>query len=127
MGPDTLASILTVATVAATAAGALGARLLARRSASGRVGTSEASVLWSQSQDMRSTLLEEKHKAEEQRDRLIESYTTQVFPALSSINQLVQDLSAAVAEALGTVRGIAAAMEKEGEHVASSPARVSRP
>ena len=120
------ATLLTIATIVAGLASAGATHLLHRRAASGRVGTSEAAVLWQQAQDMRSMLLEEKHKAEEQRDRLVESYTTQVFPMLTSINQLVQDLSAAVAESVTLTRAIAAGeVRKEADHVASSQGRAA--
>jgi hypothetical protein len=96
MDPGTLAAILTIGTIVVGAATGVTGHLLGRRAASGKVGTSEASVLWAQAQEMRGMLLERLNRAEEQRDRLIEAYTTQIFPMLSSINQLVQDISATV-------------------------------
>lgn len=72
---------------------------------------------------MRHLLAEEKNKAEEQRDRLIEAYTQQILPALASTQQVVQDLSIAVADIGGRMRRISAALGEEDEHVASSQAR----
>jgi hypothetical protein len=91
-----------------------------RRSASGRVSTSEASVLWQQSQAMRDMMLAEKTKAEEQRDRLIEAYTTQVFPVLTQINTAVTSLTAAVAEDVKLSREVLQAL-KGGGHVVPTP------
>jgi hypothetical protein len=110
-----IAAIVCIAAVAASGAGALTSYLLARRGASGKVATSEASVLWTQAQEMRGMLMDRLARAEEQRDRLIEAYTTQIFPMLTSISQLVQDLSVAVAEEVVMVRGISEAAEG-GEH-----------
>jgi hypothetical protein len=109
-----IAAIVCIAAVAASGAGALTSYLLARRGASGKVSTSEASVLWAQAQEMRGMLMDRLGRAEEQRDRLIEAYTKQIFPMLTSINHLVQGLSAA-AEGAGMVRGISEAAEG-GEH-----------
>lgn len=91
-----------------------------RRTASGKVETSEASVLWQQSQDMREMLLAQLGKAEEQRDRLIEAYTGQTLPMLAAINASLQDLTGAVAKSLeGGDRGVAAAQAQEAGPVGS--------
>jgi hypothetical protein len=114
----TLTVIVSLAAVLISVAGAVAAAMVSRRQQSGKVATSEAAVLWQQAQEMRSMLLEEKQKAEEQRDRLITSYTEQVFPMLSSINQLVQDLSIGVADGVSMVRDISSALGKGDEHAA---------
>ena len=119
MDAATLAAILTVGTIVVAAASGLAAHLVARRAASGHVATSEASVLWQQAQEMRVMLLQRGDRAEEQRDRLIEAYTTQIFPALTSMQQLIEDLSIAVAENISMVRTISTAVSEGGEHVAS--------
>jgi uncharacterized spore protein YtfJ len=95
---ETLAAVVTVvAAVSGGFSGLLG-HWIARRAASGRVETSEAAVLWQQSQDIRVMLLAEKLRAEEQRDKLIDAYTKQVFPVLTEINTAVVGLAAVVAE-----------------------------
>jgi hypothetical protein len=99
---------------AAGAASGVTAYLTSRRSASGKVATSEASVLWHQAQDMRLMLLTEKQKAEEQRDKFIDSYTGQILPMLTSINNLVKDLSVAVADGVSMTRGISASLAVQG-------------
>jgi hypothetical protein len=94
----TLAAVIAVATAVSGGLSGLLGHWMTRRAASGRVATSEAAVLWQQAQDMRAMLLAEKEKAEEQRDRLIEAYTQQLFPLLSEVNATVSALAAAVAE-----------------------------
>jgi hypothetical protein len=56
-----------------------------RRVTAGRVSTSNADVLWQQSQAMRDMLLKEKEMAESQRDKMIE-INGQLFPMLDNIN-----------------------------------------
>lgn len=91
------ASIVADAIAAATASGGLLAWLQARRRSAGRVGTSEAAVLWEQTQAIITTLSAQRDKAEAQRDRLIESQATQVLPALEGINDGLEHLTQAVA------------------------------
>ena len=64
-----------------------------RRRQSGGTRTSEASVLWTQSQAMITQLGAEKMKAEEQRDRIMDLQTGQVVPALDSINAALKVIS----------------------------------
>lgn len=116
MDPGTLAAILTIGTIVVGAVTGVTGHLLGRRAASGKVGTSEASVLWQQAQDMRSMLLQRGDRAEEQRDRLIEAYTTQIFPALTSMRQLIEDLSITVADGMGLIRRVSAALGEEDGH-----------
>ena len=119
MNPSDVYTILAaVAVPLVAAATGVGAYLARRKSASGRVSDSEASILWQQSQDMRTMLMTEKERAEEQRDKLIAAYTEQVLPLLSSVNRVVQDLSVAVAEILPVVRGIRDDLEG-GSHAAT--------
>jgi chromosome condensin MukBEF ATPase and DNA-binding subunit MukB len=114
MNIDSLAALVTVAVAVAGGLSGLLGHWLARRAASGRVATSEASVLWEQTQDMRHLLQDRLNRAEEQRDRLIESYTQQVLPMLSSINQLVTDLSATMSEGVTMVRSISDELHEGG-------------
>lgn len=97
---DFMTILATVAVALVAAVAGIGTYLGGRRAAHGRVDTSEAAVLWQQSQDMRDTLLTQLSKAEEQRDRLIGAYTEQVLPMLTVINGSLQDLTAAVAQLL---------------------------
>lgn len=98
MDVEALAAVVTVAVAVAGGLSTLLTHWLNRRAASGRVATSEAAVLWEQSQDIRAMLLAEKNKAEEQRDRLIEVYTGQMFPVLTEVNTAVVSLTGAMAE-----------------------------
>jgi hypothetical protein len=87
-----VASLLSIVAVVTAASTGIATHLLGRRAASGRIATSEASVLWQQAQEMRQMLLAEKIQAEEQRDKMIDAYTRQVIPALTSITTLAEDL-----------------------------------
>lgn len=98
MNIGTLAAYIAVAAAVSGGLSALFGHWVSRRAASGRVATSDAAVLWAQAQDMRTMLLAEKNKAEEQRDRLIEAYTQQMFPVLTEVNAAVLNLTAAVTE-----------------------------
>jgi hypothetical protein len=71
--------------------------LTVRRTASGRIGTSEAAVLWEQAQAMRAELVAQRDKAIEQRDRLIESQASQVIPALTGINASLRQITESLA------------------------------
>lgn len=77
--------------------GGLATYLVSRRSASGRISTSEAAVLWEQAQKMRAELEAQRDKAAEQRDRLIESQASQVLPVLQlvidSLRQITESLA----------------------------------
>jgi hypothetical protein len=103
-----LAAVLVVLIAAATG---IATYLSSRHSASGKVETTEAAILWQQSQDMRAMLLAQLGKTEEQRDRLIEGYTHQMLPMLESINSGLKDLTAAVAGNMGSVQRMSARLE----------------
>lgn len=98
MDVATLAATITVAVAVAGGLSTLLGHWLNRRAASGRVATSEAAVLWQQSQEMRTVLLAEKTRAEDQRDRLIAAYTDQVLPALTETREVLLSLTATTAE-----------------------------
>lgn len=119
---DVLTILAAVSVGLVTAVSGLAVYLSNRRAARGQVNTSEASVLWQQSQDMRAMLLTEKERAEEQRDKMIAAYTEQVLPVLSSVNTLVQDLSEAVTEILTIARDVKADLEGGGHGVVSASA-----
>lgn len=91
-----LASLIAVAVFITASLGGLAAYLVSRRLSSGRISTSEASVLWDQAQKMRAELEGRYDKAAEQRDRLIESQASQVLPVL----QLVVDSLRQITESL---------------------------
>jgi hypothetical protein len=104
---EQLAALIAVVSAAVGGLSGLAGHWLARRTASGKVDTSEAAVLWEQSQDMRHITLEQLKSAEEQRDRLIAAYTEQVLPLLTSVSQLVRDQSLSLTEALTLLRHLA--------------------
>src|SRR3984885_7986634 len=62
-----------------------------RRVTVGKVSTSDADVLWQQSQAMRDMLLKEKQLAESQRDKMIE-INGQILPMLETINSSLVDI-----------------------------------
>lgn len=68
-----------------------------RRTTTGKVSTSDADVLWQQSQAMRDMLLKEKELAEEQRDKMME-INGQILPMLENINTSLIDISRIVRE-----------------------------
>lgn len=108
---DLLTILAAVSVALVTAVSGVAVYLGQRRSASGKVETTEAAILWQQSQDMREMLLAQLSKAEEQRDRLIEAYTHQMFPMLESVNTGLQDLTAAVAGNMGSVQRMSQRLE----------------
>ena len=65
--------------------------LIRRRVTTGKVSTSDADVLWQQSQAMRDMLLKEKELAESQRDKMME-INGQILPMLESINRSLVDI-----------------------------------
>jgi uncharacterized membrane protein len=111
---DLIAVLAAVAVVLVTAVSGISVYLSSRRNANGKVATTEAAVLWQQAQDMRTMLIAEKTRAEEQRDRLIASYTQNIVPVLSEVNSTVIDLAETVAEILAVVRGNQASLEGGG-------------
>jgi hypothetical protein len=68
-----------------------------RRISTGKVSTSEADVLWQQSQATRDMLLKEKELAESQRDKMME-INGQILPMLENINNSLIDISQIVKE-----------------------------
>lgn len=96
LSPEALAAYIAIAVAVASGISTMLNHWLRRRAASGRVETSEAAVLWQQSQDIRNMLMTEKTRAEDQRDRLIEAYTTQMLPVLAETKEAVLGLTATV-------------------------------
>jgi hypothetical protein len=84
--------IYALATVVAGFLGAAITYVARKRVTAGRVSTSDADVLWQQSQAMRDMLLKEKEMAESQRDKMLE-INGQIFPMLESINNSIVDIS----------------------------------
>jgi len=84
------ASIAVIATSGGLTIGGFLTWLTTRRASSGRIGTSEAGVLWTQAQQMRSELTTQRDKAAEQRDRLLESQANLVLPALATITEALR-------------------------------------
>lgn len=108
MNVGDLAAVIAVAVAVTGGVSTLISQWLARRAASGRVATSEAAILWQQSQDIRAMLLSEKVRAEEQRDKLIDAYTGKVLPTLAEINKAVVGIAAALEESNRLLRDMRA-------------------
>lgn len=77
-------------------AGALSTYLIARRSTSGRVDTSQADQLWQAMQRLNEMTEARLQRAEDQRDKLVDSYTNGIAPALNEINAGLKLISEAV-------------------------------
>ena len=80
-----------LATVVAGFLGAAITYVARKRVTAGKVSTSDADVLWQQSQAMRDMLLKEKELAENQRDKMLE-INGQILPMLESINSSLLDI-----------------------------------
>jgi hypothetical protein len=76
----------------------ISAYFIKRRASGGQVKTSDAATLWAQSQEMRSQILAEKTKAEDQRDRLMQIQADQVVPVLTSTANSLQQILAGFGE-----------------------------
>lgn len=98
--PDIAAFIAIVVFALAGLGGAV-AYLARRRETTGSIRTSDAAVLWEQSQKMRAEMEAQRDKAIEQRDRLIESQSSQVLPVL----QMVVDSLRQITESLARLEG----------------------
>ena len=71
--------------------------LTVRRTASGKIGTSEAATLWAASEAMRADLTARLDKVTDQRDRLLESQTATVIPMLTGINESLRQITESLA------------------------------
>jgi len=80
-----------LATVVAGFLGAAVTYVARKRVTAGKVSTSDADILWQQSQAMRDMLLKEKELAESQRDKMIE-INGQLLPMLENINSSLVDI-----------------------------------
>jgi hypothetical protein len=83
--------VVALVTVVGGFLGAAITYLARKRVTAGKVSTSDADVLWQQSQAMRDMLLKEKELAESQRDKMIE-INGQLLPMLESINSSLVDI-----------------------------------
>ena len=88
--------ISVVAAIVGSAVGGIATWYGVRRKTSGRIGTSDADILWQQSSEMRSALQIQLDKATEQRDRLIESQASSVLPMIAGITDSLKQLGMAV-------------------------------
>jgi hypothetical protein len=77
--------------------GALVTWLTVRRTASGKIGTSEAATLWAASEKMRADTTARLDKVTDQRDRLIESQTALLIPLLTGINESLRQITESLA------------------------------
>jgi uncharacterized membrane protein len=94
--PDVAALIAIIVFAIAGLGGAV-AYLARRRETTGSIRTSDAAVLWEQSQKMRAEMEAQRDKAIEQRDRLIESQSSQVLPVLQLINGSLRQITDSLA------------------------------
>lgn len=88
--------ISVVAAIVGSAIGGIATWYGVRRKTSGRIGTSDADILWQQSSEMRTALQAQLDKAIEQRDRLIDSQASNILPMISGITESLKELGTAV-------------------------------
>lgn len=100
---NTLATLLSIVTAAAVIIGSIIAYLLRRRSSTGRVATSDAATLWAQSQQMYAQVLAEKTRAEDQRDRMMAIQSSQVIPVLTTTDESLRQILAALGQIQDTL------------------------
>ena len=91
------ATLVALITAGALLTGGALTWLTSRRASSGKIGTSEAGTLWAASEKMRAETTAQLDKVTEQRDRLIESQTSLVIPALAGINESLRQITDALA------------------------------
>jgi len=101
-----LSEVAGIVVVISGAAGGVVTFLLRRRNTSGQINTSEAGVLWQQSQDMRDSLIAEKHVVEEQRDRLMALQSDKIIPALEGTNATLNGVQ-------DVLRGVLTAFDRQ--------------
>ncbi len=87
-----LSVIVTIAIFLTATIGGIVTFYLRRRSQTGTTRTSEAGLLWTQSQVMFTQITAERDRAIEQRDRLMAAQADQVIPTLSALLSTVQQL-----------------------------------
>jgi uncharacterized membrane protein len=102
--PD-LAALIAVVVFALAGLGGAVAYLARRRETTGSIRTSDAAVLWEQSQKMRAELEAQRDKAIEQRDRMIESQSSQVLPVLQLVINSLRQITESLARLEGANRG----------------------
>lgn len=126
MSPALAGILLAICAVVAGAIGAVITSLTQRRASSGHVATSEASVLWAQTQALIKALSDNKDKTAEdrdrviaQRDRLIENYTEHVVPAMDALNQSMNAVLEALRRHNAESAHIRRYLEAHGDHPAS--------
>lgn len=105
LSAQNIAAVIAIAVFIAASASGLATYLVSRRSSSGRIATSEASVLWEQAQKMRAEMQSERDKAIEQRDRLITSQSAQVLPVLQLVIDSLHQITESLARLEGQRRG----------------------
>jgi hypothetical protein len=83
--------------VAVVILGALITWLTVRRTASGKIGTSEAATLWAAQEKFRADTLLRLDKVTEQRDRLLESQTSVLIPLVTGLNESLRAITESLA------------------------------
>jgi hypothetical protein len=91
------AAIAVAVSVAIVILGALGTWLTVRRTASGKIGTSEAATLWAAQEKFRADTLLRLDKVTEQRDRLLESQTSVLIPLVTGLNESLRAITESLA------------------------------
>ena len=98
---DSLSSAIGILVFFIAVTGGIVTYLARRRGTTGTTNTSDAAVLWAQAQIMRAELQEQVEKVSQQRDRLIESQSSQVLPVLNLIIQSLQQITGSLARLEG--------------------------
>jgi hypothetical protein len=71
--------------------------LTVRRTASGKISTTDAGTLWAASEKMREETIAQLTVVTAQRDRLIESQTALLIPMLTGINESLRQITESLA------------------------------
>lgn len=100
-----IAALIAIAVFVSAVAGAVVTYLVRRRETTGSTRTSDAGVLWDQAQKMRAEMEGQRDKAIEQRDRLIDSQSSQVLPVLQLVIDSLHQITESLARLEGSRRG----------------------
>jgi hypothetical protein len=71
-----------------------------KRKNSGKIATSEAAVLWQQSESMRKSLESQLARTEDQRDRVMDLFERQMLPALGELAKNQATLNTSIEDVL---------------------------
>ncbi len=116
--------IAVIAAIIGSAAGGIATWYGVRRKTSGRIGTSDADILWQQSAQMRDSLLAQLTKTTEQRDRLIDSQAGSILPMIAGMVTTLKELEMAIV-AIGERLGRDEVLQIQGTATSSRPESAS--